>query len=427
MSGRIYSQTNHKRSAYPGEDADAGISGRPISASEVEDRLEKKQPPLVVHVIHRLDVGGLENGLVNLINHMPPERYRHAIVCLTDYSNFSERIQRKGVPIIALHKRAGQDFGLYRRLWEVFRKLRPAIVHTRNLATLECLVPAALAGVPGRIHGEHGRDIYDLDGSSFKYKLLRRAIRPLIHHHIAVSTDLAAWLVRTAAVGAERVTQIHNGVDMRRFQPRLDRRPPFGPEGFAPEGTWVVGTIGRMQAVKDQLTLVRAFLYLIDHEPDARKRLRLVIVGDGPLREESLHLLREGGAEHLAWLPGERNDIPQIMQCLDLFVLPSLAEGISNTILEAMAAGLPVVATRVGGNPELVQEGETGRLVPPSDPERMAEAIWTYFNDPQQRASHGQAARKKVEGRFSLEAMVNRYLSVYDTVLKAGKERGRVG
>jgi glycosyltransferase involved in cell wall biosynthesis len=172
-----------------------------------------------------------------------------------------------------------------------------------------------------------------------------------------------------------------------------------------------------MAAVKDQLTLVRAFLHLLESQADACKRLRLVMVGDGPLREESRKLLCAAGAEHLAWLPGERADIPAIMRGLDVFVLPSLAEGISNTILEAMASGLPVVATRVGGNPELVEEGETGLLVPPADPVQLAEAICTYLTDHAKIVRHGRAGRKRAETEFSIEAMVNGYLAVYDAVL----------
>jgi glycosyltransferase involved in cell wall biosynthesis len=173
-----------------------------------------------------------------------------------------------------------------------------------------------------------------------------------------------------------------------------------------------------MEEVKDQLTLVRAFLHMLDMESSARRRLRLVIIGEGLLRKEAIRLLKAADAEHLAWLPGERSDIPEVMRALDLFVLPSLREGISNTILEAMASGLPVVATRVGGNPELVNEGETGTLVPPANPIAMAEAIRSYLLHPERLVHHGQAGRKRVETHFSIERMVNGYVEVYDAVLK---------
>jgi sugar transferase (PEP-CTERM/EpsH1 system associated) len=198
------------------------------------------QPPLVVHIIHRLAVGGLENGLVNLINDIPPTRYRHAIVCLTDYTDFRERIRDKHVPIIALQKEEGHD-GCVRASVAVLRQLRPAIVHTRNLSGLEHLALAALARVPGRVHSEHGRDIYDLDGTNIKYNLLRRAIKPFVQHYIAVSVDLAEWLVDTVGADRRRVTQIYNGVDMQRFTPRVGPRPSLGPEGFASQIPWLWG------------------------------------------------------------------------------------------------------------------------------------------------------------------------------------------
>jgi len=376
-------------------------------------------PPLVIHIIYRLGTGGMENGLVNLINFMPPERYRHVIVCLTRDSDFRKRITREDVPVIALHKRDGQDYSIYPRLWKLFKQLRPAIVHSRNISGMEYLAAAAMARVPGRIHGEHGLDMLELEGRNRKYNLLRRAVSPVVDRYIAVSRDLAKWLTASVGIRPNKLAQIYNGVDTRRFRPRDPARAPLGPEGFTPPGTMVVGTVGRLEPVKDQLTLVRAFLHLRDSDGVARDRLRLVIVGEGSLREKALGMLRDAQAEPFAWLPGELDDIPEVMRGLDLFVLPSLREGISNTVLEAMASGLPVVATKVGGNPELVVEGETGMLVPPDDPVGFSEAIRFYLRHPGESTRHGLAGRGRAEARFSMDAMVGGYLSVYDSVLRA--------
>jgi sugar transferase (PEP-CTERM/EpsH1 system associated) len=372
---------------------------------------------LVLHIIHRLAIGGLENGVVNLINHMPSRRYRHAIVSLTGVTDFRERIERN-IPIFALGKKQGQDFGTYARLLRILRILRPDIVHTRNLGTLEYQVAAAIGGFGRRIHGEHGRDVYDPDGLNFKYNLLRRAMRPLVHRYIAVSSELAAWLTNAVGVRPDRVSRICNGVNIERFQPAIGSQPRFGPKGFASSTNIVLGTVGRMEAVKDPLTLVRAFVQLVTTDGNARNQLRLVVIGDGTLRSEALRLVSAGGAETLSWFPGERDDIPEMLQGLDLFLLPSLREGISNTILEAMATGLPVIATNVGGNPELVEHGKTGMLVPPADPVAMAEAIQEYLRAPNKLAEHGQAGRNRVEAEFSIESMVNGYMTVYESVLK---------
>jgi sugar transferase (PEP-CTERM/EpsH1 system associated) len=360
---------------------------------------------------------------MNLINATAPERYRHAVISLTDFTDFRQRI-RTDVPVIALYKRDGKDFRSHFRLWRVLRELRPAIVHTRNLPALEFLLVAALAGVQGRIHGEHGRDVYDLYGLSRKYKLLRKVINPFASCYTAVSNDLTNWLVQTVGVKSDKVIHICNGVDIYRFCPRNSAQPILGPEGFFRDGMVAVGTVGRMQTVKDQPTLVRAFIHLIKRDPRAREYLRLVMIGDGPLRAESQKMLAAAGATDLAWLPGERADIPEIMRAMDIFVLPSIAEGISNTILEAMATGLPVVATHVGGNPELVEQGRTGMLVPASEPIAMAEAIHSYVHNRTQLREHGQAGRRRVESNFSIDAMVERYLNVYDAVLKTSSAGG---
>jgi sugar transferase (PEP-CTERM/EpsH1 system associated) len=379
-------------------------------------------PPLIVHIIFRLAMGGLENGLVNLLNMMPRDRYRHAVISLTDVTDFQRRITRDDVTVLALHKKPGHDFGVYWRAWKALRGLRPAIVHTRNFPTLEFLFVAACAGSAHRVHGEHGREIYDLDGRNRIYNAFRKVMNLLVHRYVTVSRDLAGWLTQTVGVNPRRVTQIYNGVDTVRFQPRRHRQIAGSPTGFFPPQALVLGTVGRMQVVKDQITLVRAFVHLVKTMPEARRVLRLITVGEGPLYAEALHILRTEKCEQYAWLPGARSDVPALLNAMDVFVLPSLAEGISNTVLEAMASGLPVIATRVGGNVELIEDGRTGFLVPAADPVGMAAAIRRYLDDPELVPKHGAEARKKAEAQFSLDAMVKHYLAMYDGVL-AGKGR----
>jgi sugar transferase (PEP-CTERM/EpsH1 system associated) len=384
----------------------------------VSEPSKNDHPPLVAHIIQRLAVGGLENGLVNLVNHIPEGRYRSVIVCLADSTDYAGRIKKPNVPVIALHQRQGQDFSVHWRLLKLLLSVRPDIVHTRNLSGLEFQAIAALAGVHGRVHGEHGRDMYDLDGTSRKYSLLRKTIRPFVQRYTAVSVDLARWLVDTIGISPNRVTQIYNGVDAQKFRPPKGRCAKYVPEGFVTSNSFVIGTVGRMEAVKDQITLVRAFIHLVQTSSEARQRLRLVMVGVGSLRQPAQELLRSAHLEDLAWLPGERDDVPELMRAMDLFVLPSLREGISNTILEAMATGLPVVATRVGGNPELVDAGNTGELVRHSDPVSMAGAIDSYFRKPEKGLKHGTEGRYRVETKFSIEAMVEGYLKTYDAVVR---------
>jgi len=374
--------------------------------------------PLIAHIIHRLDVGGLENGLVNLINRIPPSRYRHAIICMTGHTDFAKRIHNPNVELHALGKREGQDWAVYRRLWRLLRSLKPDIVHTRNLATLEGQAVAALVGVPVRIHGEHGRDIIDISGANKKHLMLRRLLRHFVTRYIALSNDLEGWLQEQVHVPAAKIVQIYNGVDTERFHPAAAGRGALPPAGFASGDELVIGTVGQMRGEKDQLTLARAFIELLNLDAKIADKLRLVMIGDGPLRAEAMQLLRKAGVDHLAWLPGVRDDVDEIMRGFDIFVLPSLIEGVSNTILEAMATGLPVVATDVGGNTELVVEGETGALVPSSNPAAMADALSTYIQDQALMRRHGRAGRKRVEQEFSMDNMVTHYLAVYDSHLQ---------
>lgn len=380
--------------------------------------------PLVVHVVYRFDTGGLENGVVNLINHLPERSFRHAIVALTEVvPSFASRIRRQDVSFVSLHKPPGHGVKLYPRLAALFRQLAPAIVHTRNLAALECQVPAWWAGVAARVHGEHGRDIDDPEGTVRRYQWMRRAYRPFVQRYVALSGDLAAYLRDRVGVPAGRITQIINGVDIERFHPAPSGRLPAPGCPFGDSDLFVVGTVGRMMTVKAQPLLARAFVRALALAPALRPRLRLALVGDGPLRAEAEAVLAEGGVRDLAWLPGERSDVPDVMRGLDAFALPSLAEGISNTILEAMASGLPVLATRVGGNHELVADGSTGRLVPAGDVEALAQGLVALASDPAAAAAQGRAGRRRVEERFSLPAMVAAYATLYDQLLagRAGR------
>ncbi len=383
-------------------------------------RLENDQRPLVAHVMYRFDIGGLENGVVNLINNMPQDAFRHVVIALTEITDFRKRILRDDVEFIALAKQPGHVLWLYPKLFNLFRRLRPAIVHTRNLASMEVVVPAWMAGVPVRIHSEHGRDVDDLDGSSKKHQWLRRIYEPFVTQFIALSRDLEDYLTRKVGVRQCKVVQIYNGVDTRRFYPPVGRVSIPGCP-FDASSCWLVGTVGRMQAVKDQLTLVRAFIRALQIAPELQSRLRLVMVGDGPLKGEAQALLAQAGVADLAWLPGERNDVADVLRGLDCFVLPSLAEGISNTILEAMATALPVIATDVGGNGELVDAGRNGELVPAADAEAMAAMMVAFASDSARTREMAENGYSGVLQRFSQMAMVKSYQQVYERFLVDGQ------
>jgi len=362
--------------------------------------------PLIAHLVFRFDIGGLENGVVNLVNGLPESEFRHAVIALTEATDFRRRIARDDVPVHEIGKRPGKDPGAYLRLYRLLRELQPDIVHTRNLGTLECALVAALARVAFRIHGEHGWDVHDPDGNILKYKISRRMFNPFIQQFVTVSRDLRDWLVARVGIPARKVLCICNGVDTRRFWPAVIS-PSFVSDIV------LIGSVTRFEEIKDPLNLVRAFVAARRRLVSRGMNLRLLMPGDGPLRAEAMALLESEGASAASSLPGSRSDLPELLRTMNVFVLGSRREGISNTILEAMATGLPVIASATGGNLELVVPGVTGTLVPPGDTSALGEAIVAYAMDAELRARHGRAARIRAEQEYSLSRMLEDYRRLY--------------
>lgn len=377
------------------------------------DRRARGGSTLVLHVVYSFSVGGLENVVVQLINRLPSHRFEHVVLSLTTTSDFRDRVTLPGVRFIELHKKPGHAIPLYPRIWRLVRELQPDVVHTCNLAALELVPLAWLARVPLRIHAEHGWDAHDPEGLSLRYRLVRKLYKPFVSHYVAVSRDLYEYLGNAIGIPKERRSLVSNGVDIDIFRPSdgILASPAGCP--FAGSEHWVIGTVGRMQSVKNQPLLARAFVRLVQDHPEAADRLRLVMVGDGPLRAEVEEILVRNQLMHLAWLPGIRADIADLLRCMSCFVLPSRAEGTSCTLQEAMACGLPVVATAVGGTPELIESGVNGQLVPSEDEASMADALWMYYQQPQKAHHQGLIARQTVVERYSLSKMVGKYKDLF--------------
>ncbi len=251
----------------------------------------------VVHVMNRLDVGGLENGVVNLINSMPRERFRHSIICLSGYDeDFRRRIRTPGVEVLSLGKKPGKDPAAYLRMWRLLRRLRPDIVHTRNFGTIDMQWVAALAGVPRRIHGEHGWEATDPAGLNTRNVLIRKACRPVVHCFAPMSQDISRWLQNSIGVPSDRIRQLYNGVDTARFFPAApgDAFRRLLQEGWDARAI-VIGTVGRLDPVKNQRALIHAFDEVLQRLPDCAESLRLAIVGEGPCRVELESLIQSLG------------------------------------------------------------------------------------------------------------------------------------
>lgn len=376
-----------------------------------------KDKPLIAHVLYRLDTGGMEHMLVTLINETC-QRYRHVVICLQGYGDLRDQIEPADVACLALGKKRGKDLLCYFRLWRAFRNLKPDLVHTYNIGAVDAAPIAKLAGVRRVVHAERGRDAADPLGESSRYRLLRRWLLPFIDRYVAVSNDLQTWLIDKVGIPASRVVCIPNGIDTKPFVEAAgsrDTRPLLG--SFAPPGTILIGTVGRLDAVKDHGGLITAFRCLCEALPQECKRLRLVLVGDGSQRAalESQVLHEELSTQ--VRLVGNRKDVAEILAELDIFALSSIAEGMPGVVLEAMASGLPVVATDVGGVKEVVAAGVTGTLVAASDPKSLAVALTHYVIDESLRRRHGTAGRECVMTKFRLQTMLGAYVNLYDELL----------
>lgn len=355
----------------------------------------------VVHVIHSFGVGGMEKGVATLIRNSS-SMFEHAVLCLSA-SGESERLLPPGTKVFELGKAAGNSLHFLMKLKRQLKTLKPDVVHTRNWGGMDGIIAARFAGIRAVIHGEHGWDLGDPEGANLRRIIARRILSSCVRELTCVSQHMKHWLVEKVRI-TKPVHQIYNGIDSNVFSP-LRGENTTRSELRIPEKSPLLGVVGRLDPIKDHPTLFRAFERAKQSVPEAR----LLVVGDGPERQRLQGMAGEG-----VLFLGNRTDVPRILRALDVFVLPSLNEGISNTILEAMACGVPVIATRVGGNSELVEEGKTGTLVPAGDCETLASVVTRYLNDPSLRRLHGSSGRVRACEHFTVEKMVHGYEEIYE-------------
>lgn len=368
-------------------------------------------PLHVLCVLHSLGMGGMENGVVNLLNRADPDRFRFTLALLEKPRAMLDRVERPGVDVVSIRRRWGNDPLVPAQLYALCRRIRPDVVHTRAFSAIEGLPAARLAGVRGVVHSEHGRDVDEAHRMKPRRAFWRGQMYRFADRVVTVSEELRASILSEVRVQPGKVRCIANGVDLRRFDGRRSRERIRRELGIPAEAR-VVGTVGRHDPVKDYPTLLRAFAAVASNAPDAR----LVFCGDGPVNGDLRRLAAELRIADRTVFTGFRDDVPDVLSAMDVFALPSVTEGMSNAVLEAMASRLPTVATRVGGNGELVIHGVTGTLVPCTAPERFADALAPLVADPAASVRMGAAARRRAEERFSLDGMVRAYESMYEAV-----------
>jgi sugar transferase (PEP-CTERM/EpsH1 system associated) len=280
------------------------------------------------------------------------------------------------------------------------------------LNALEAQLAAFLAGVSTRTHGEHGWDVSDLGGSNVKYQKLRKFFRPFIHQYIALSLEAKNYLLEKIGVQESKISHICNGVDVSKFKPNKNRS--LLPRDFTDDDSLIFGTVGRLAEVKNQTFLVSSFLELWQQIPEKQNNLKLVIIGDGVLMPKLKTMVAAADANRAVWFAGRRDNVSELMNQFDVFVLPSLAEGISNTLLEAMASGLPYIATDVGGNADLVlPQHKNSHIVEVNNNKQLISAMQIYVDSPDKLLKEIEQVRSHCVENFSLASMVEKYHQFY--------------
>ncbi|MBF0331148.1 MAG: glycosyltransferase [Candidatus Omnitrophica bacterium] len=362
---------------------------------------------IILHIINNLDYGGAERLLLQMARAQIQRGHKVKIICVAPVGAMADQAARMNVPVLSLNGAAGFSIVNVLRLASIIHHEKTNVVHNHNpRAQIHGTLAARLAGVKN-ITTRHGNERKSIP--SFIWMLTDMVV------FISRATQ-AAFLV-TEHVKRGRSTVVHNGIDLTAFNygdtyHELRGHVPNSKSelGTCPLNSCRIGIVARLAPEKDIGTLIKAFQILVQQVPQAE----LVIAGDGGERSKLVALAQND--QRIKFL-GSRDDIPELMHSFDIFVLASLTEGISLTLLEAMAASKPVVATRVGGNPEVVVDGETGYLVPAQDPQAMADKILLLLNDRDLAVKMGKAGRASAERFFSIGSMTDKYERVYQDVV----------
>ncbi len=358
----------------------------------------------IVHVLSSFGLGGQERMAVDLARAQRASGHRVMAVSLAPPPEgpLAETFLEAGVKALTVAKRPGFDVTLPIRLGQLFVREGVEVVHTHNPQPLIYGAPAGRLAGAALIHTKHGRN-----PDSLRRRLLRRAAAQLVDAYVAVSPSTAAVARENHDCDEARLHVIANGIDVTAFTLGAGVRRGVRDELGIPRDAWVVGTIGRLAPEKDQAALVQAMAPLLD------EKRRLVIVGDGAERmalEKLVHGLERGRFVHLT---GVRRDPARLLAAFDVFALSSCTEGLPLVLLEAMAAGLPVVSTDVGGIGDVVQHERTGFLVPRTDMARFADELRRLYRDPDLARRIGMTARHAVRHAYSLERMASDYAALY--------------
>jgi glycosyltransferase involved in cell wall biosynthesis len=359
----------------------------------------------ITHLVENLNRGGLERVVIDLVREQAAEGHQVDVICLFEQGQLAPELD---VPIFAAKKGGGFDVGAIRRVRARLKERGSDVLHTHNaMAHYYGMLAAIGLPIACRVNTRH--NMSGLGGGSRRDWLYRRSLM-LTDAVVSVSAAAHADLVASRLMREGRAIAVPNGIPIRGFSPvSRDAHARLAAElGVAPE-TRLVGAVGRLHPAKDHANLLRAFRLIAESVPD----VVLVIVGGGALREELEAFAAEQGVADRVRFLGDRGDVRELLRGFDLLAMSSRTEGYSVVLVEASAVGLPIVATRVGGNAEIVRDGVSGLIVPPSDPAALAAGMRALLDDTARATRMGEAGRAWALGEGSVETMAKRYEVIY--------------
>jgi glycosyltransferase involved in cell wall biosynthesis len=363
--------------------------------------------PALAYVVNALNPGGTEKLVVEMARVFARE-YDLSVVCLDEPGIWGRMLRREGISVHCLWRHPGMDLSMPGKLARLFRSIRARIVHAHQCTPW---FYSALSRLryrrPRLLLEEHGRFYPEVENRA-RALVNRRLIRKLTHRFVAVSADVRTRLERYEGLDASQIRVIYNGVSAPPRLETVQRDALRAGLGIGP-GDFVVGTVGRFDPIKNLPMLVNALAQLAPELP----AMRGLLVGDGPEFPGVQALVEANGLAGRVTLTGFREDARQLAQCMDLFVLPSFSEGTSMALLEAIAAGVPVVVTAVGGNPEIVMADETGWVVPSDDVAALQCAVREAVRNPAERQRRAEAGCRRFHDSFGIELMMAHYRDLY--------------
>lgn len=367
----------------------------------------------LMYLVQSFSAGGAENLTVILSKELKKSNINPMVCALEGRGPLVEYLKENNIPCFHLGKKSGKDPWVLIRLWQLIRRNKIDILHTQNIGPLIYGYFGTQFGKrPLLVHTEHTRLEMEIEASKKYLYYVYGLMLNRVDAFVSIAFHISEYVERRFGISSDKVVTIPNGVDLNRF--KLSEMSYSKNEFLKSEKGPVLGIVAGLRREKDHSTLIEALKEVSRIYPE----IKLLIVGSGQLEKELRQKVEDLNLNRNVWFLGHRSDIPAILNALDLFVLTSLYEGLPLCLLEAMAAGKPVVATRVYGNVDVIEDGVTGLLVPPKNPVKLAEAILELLVDRERMANMGNAGRKVVEENYDLNEMVEAYKRIYIKLIR---------